>query len=366
MLEYFNAGGNLLAITSENSSPESLFEFFKELDIHISPKGYDVVDHFSYSEELSSSKHDVLELTDEALYGSSVIFTPSTLDDTKPLLYKGAGAYLGNSPNVIPILKTGETAYVYDTDDDANTLTTPWVTGSQSHLSAGFQGLNNARAAWIGGGDYVLSNEFFGNSSIFNGEFIEEVTKWVFQEKGVIRATFVDHHPADKNAPIHTSYTSGFSLYKINQNVTYKIGFQEWDGEEWVPFIANDIQLEFVMLDPYYRITLDESASSTSQFGAIYTTSFKIPDQHGIFTFKVDYKRPGLSYVETKNVVTVRHNANDEWPRSWEITNSWVYLASSAAVIGAWILFLPLYFFMENGAPFSIKANEILKKFENL
>lgn len=349
----------MLAFTSENSSSEALFEFFKELDINISPKNYKVVDHFGYSQEKASSKHNILELKDESLFGSLAIVGSS--NESKPLLYKGAGAYLGNSPQVLPILKTAETAYVYDTVDEANSLATPWVSGSQTYLAAGFQGLNNARAVWIGGGDSVLSNEYLQDPSIFNAEFIDEVTKWTFQEKSVIRATFVDHYPSD-NSTAHVSYTSGFSLYKINQDVTYSVGFQEWTGDAWVPYVADDIQTEFVMLDPYYRLNLGSPVSTNPDFGAVYTVSFKVPGQHGIFTFRTDYKRPGFSFVETKNVVTVRHNANDEWPRSWEITNSWIYLSSFVAVVGAWLVFVPLYLFMDNGAPFSKTAKKMLNK----
>lgn len=359
LLDYFNAGGNLLAFTSEKSSPDALFEFFKELDINIAPKNYEVVDHFGYSKEKSFSKHNILELKDKSLFGSAAVVELE--DEGTPLLYRGSGAYLGSSPHVLPILKTSETAYVYDTVDEANSLATPWVSGSQTYLAAGFQGLNNARAVWIGGGDSVLSNEYLEDSSLFNIDFIEEVSKWTFQEKSVIRATFVDHYPAD-HSPVHTSYTSGFSLYKINQDVTYSIGFQEWTGHSWVPYLADDIQTEFVMLDPYYRLNLGSPVSLSPEFGAIYNTSFKIPDQHGIFSFKTDYKRPGLSYVETKDVVTVRHNANDEWPRSWKITNSWIYLSSFVAVVGAWMVFVPLYLFMDNGAPFSETAKKLLNK----
>ncbi|GME78778.1 unnamed protein product [Ambrosiozyma monospora] len=62
-----------------------------------------------------------------------------------------------------------------------------------------------------------------------------------------------------------------------------------------------------------------------------------------MFTFKVDYKRPGWSYVDESAVVPVRHLANDEYPRSWEITNSWVYLASYGAVVLGWLAFVWFY-----------------------
>lgn len=359
LLEYFNAGGNILAITNESSSPESLFEFFKEFEINISPRGYRAIDHFEFSKTKSSARHDVLELSkSEEFVTKNVVSAPSA---DKPLLYTGGGAYLGNNPQIVPILRGSQTSYVYDNSDDSLTLTTPWASGSQSYFAAGFQGLNNARAVWVGG-DSILKNEYIDDESIYNAEFAEEVTKWVFQEKSVIKSSFVHHEPADNNTQSFSSYTSGFSLYKVNQEVRYTIGFQQWVGEEWVPFVTDDIQVEFVMLDPYYRLTLGEPIEVDSELGAIYSITFKIPDQYGIFTFKTNYQRPGLSNVENKNVVTVRHTANDEWPRSWEITNSWIYLSSFVIVVFAWGLFVIFYLYTDNGKPFSETAKKFVEK----
>ncbi|VVT46482.1 uncharacterized protein SAPINGB_P001235 [Magnusiomyces paraingens] len=357
LVQYYNAGGNILAFTSENSSPESLFEFFKELDINISPKDYKAVDHFSYSKSKSSYKHDTLELSAASDFvADRIVKAPAS----KPLIYRGSGAYLGNNPNTIPILRGSSTSYVYDSSDDSLALTSPWVSGTQSTFAAAFQGLNNARAVWIGSDETLLDNKYLQDKNLYNAEFIDEVSKWVFQEKSVIRNTFVAHEPADNNTAKATSYTSGFSLYKVNEDVRYTAGVQEWVNDKWVPYVADDIQVEFVMLDPYYRINLGKPTAETPEQGAIYTVTFKVPDQYGIFTFKLDYKRPGLSYLEKRNTVTVRHTANDEWPRSWEITNSWIYFFSFASVVGAWVIFVVFYFYTDNGAPFS----ETVKKFE--
>src|ERR1039457_405487 len=98
---------------------------------------------------------------------------------------------------------------------------------------------------------------------------------------------------------------------------TYNIELSEWSWDQWVPFFppAEDVvQVEFSMLSPFHRLPLE--VATTTKDSAIYTASFKLPDQHGIFNFKVNYKRPFLSNVEEKNTVSVRHFAHDEWPRS--------------------------------------------------
>lgn len=337
LLEFFTDGGNILALTSSESSPESLREFLNELDIAVSPRGYQAVDHFNFDKKHSDVKHDLLSLESAEFFANDKVISP------KKVLYRGGAAYLGNSnPQVVPILHGASTAYAYDSSDDALTLTTPWASGSQLYLVAGFQGLNNARVAWSGSAE-LFSNKLFEISD--NREVAADVSKWAFQEKGVIKVYDSNHWPFNETEEWST--TSSHALYHINQHVGYSIGVSEWNGEKWVPFITNDLQLEFVMLDPYYRLTFGEPHSNDET--AVYVVQFKVPDQHGIFTFKVDYQRPGLSFLSDHKTVTVRHNANDEWPRSWEITNSWVYLSSFLVVVFSWVIFVVFYLFTGKG-----------------
>ncbi len=46
-----------------------------------------------------------------------------------------------------------------------------------------------------------------------------------------------------------------------------------WDleGVKWVPYVADDIVMQFKMLDPYYRVTLKQKENT-----AIYETQIKV------------------------------------------------------------------------------------------
>lgn len=337
LLGFFNAGGNVLAVTSSDSSPESLREFLNELDIAVSPRSYRAVDHFNFHPS-ANLKHDIITVEDQELFSNDKVVSP------KKVLYRGGAAYLGNAnPQVVPILHGSKTAYAYDSTDDSLTLTAPWVSGTQTYLIAGFQGLNNARVAWAGSAD-LFSNSFFEISD--NRQVAEEISKWAFQEKGVLKVESAQHWPVNETEEWST--TSGHALYHVKEQIGYSIAISEWNGEAWVPYIADDIQLEFVMLDPYYRLTFDKPVELT-ETAAVYSVEFKVPDQHGIFTFKTDYERPGLSFLHDHKTVTVRHTANNEWPRSWEITNSWVYLSSFVVVVISWILFVIFYLYTSKG-----------------
>ncbi len=188
-----------------------------------------------------------------------------------------------------------------------------------------------------------------------NREFSIELSKWVFNEKSVIKSTLIEHSLSDSTNIVNSE------IYKVKDNLTYSIFISEWNGENWIPFEvpSNDkIQLEFTMLDPYHRLNL--SKGHTTGVSQEYKTSFIVPDQHGIFTFYTNYKRSGLSFIEEKRVVTIRHLANDEYTRSWDISNSWVYLTGSIVVIIGWFIFTILFLFTED-----TKVKQTTKKEES-
>jgi oligosaccharyltransferase complex subunit beta len=101
------------------------------------------------------------------------------------------------------------------------------------------------------------------------------------------------------------------------------------------------VQLEFSMLSPFHRLNL--VPSYTTAFSSIFSATFKLPDQHGIFNFLVEYRRPFLSNVEEKTTVTVRHFAHDEWPRSWVISAAWPWIGGVAVTVIGWVAFVAVW-----------------------
>lgn len=122
----------------------------------------------------------------------------------------------------------------------------------------------------------------------------------------------------------------------------------EWSHDQWIGFSvppSDDLQLEFSMLSPFHRLSLQpitKTANSTH-----FATSFRLPDQHGIFAFKVNYKRPFFTNIEEKRQVTVRHFAHDEWPRSWRISGAWPWVAGLWSVVGGFVMFVGIWLYCE-------------------
>ncbi|SCU91368.1 LAMI_0E05600g1_1 [Lachancea mirantina] len=314
LIRFSAAGGNVLAITSPQSSTEAVRTYLNELGIYPSPKGYQLSDHFQ------SRQDGTLQLDEKSIRSNEVISA-----DGNALLYNGSAALLKNSELLFPVLRAPKTSFTKSSRDEGE-----WTTGTQGFLAAGFQSLKNARAAWVG------SESFFSNAFYeVNAKAVMDITKWAFLEKGVIRSLGASHSHRDGS-------TYNEEPYKIKDDIIYTIGLSEWRDGSWKPFNSDDVQLEIKMIDPYYRVTLNPSnATEEVQF---YTSGeIKLPDHHGVFSFITDYKRNGYSFVFEKDVKAIRHLANDEYPRSWEISNSWVYLTSIFAVGLSWMLFVFFY-----------------------
>jgi len=148
------------------------------------------------------------------------------------------------------------------------------------------------------------------------------------KKKGVLRA---------KNAQTHRvgESVAPFS-YTIKDNVEYSIEIEEWNGKQWVPFTGNDVQLEYSMLDPYVRTTLKNDGKGK------FSTTFILPDVYGVFTFRVEYNRKGLSNLNSIIRTPVRPFKHNEYERF--INSAYPYYASAFSMMAG--LFVFSWFFL--------------------
>lgn len=113
------------------------------------------------------------------------------------------------------------------------------------------------------------------------------------------------------------------------------------------------------MLSPFQRLKLNYRKRQSTETEGVYQVTFKIPDQHGVFNFFVDYKRPFLTSIEEKTTVPVRHMAHDEFTRSFLISGAWPYHAGITCTIVGWLAFVGLWMFNK---PRQIKGVGMNKK----
>lgn len=325
LLSFFNDyNGNLMIITSPHiNNVGSLTSLLNEFGIFPSPKNQIVKDLFQDKETLLVPSSNLLNKYVYTVDNDTVYFN----------LGESSVARLDNREQLVPILKSSKTSFI-EASREKNFE--PWVTGSQGYLISGFQGVNNnARLVWLGS-----TNLIDDSTHNINKDLVENLINWNFNAKSVIRVLKSRHYHAN------TELTYDELNYKINDIIKYEIDITKWDGSQWVPFIAEDIQFELRQVDPYYRINLTrvlDAETNNNTFARYTTNDFKLPNRHGMFKFLTEYKRNGLSTIKDEDIKAIRHLANDEYPRSWEITNSWVYLAANIVVISSFITFIILF-----------------------
>ncbi|KAF0977151.1 hypothetical protein FDP41_003804 [Naegleria fowleri] len=348
ILNFIDRGHNVFIVAHTGGLSQTLRKVAADSGIELDDDGTNVIDHFNYDVKLDSDKHTTIVIGNEKQFPSK---KTNILGDAKfsqqPVLYRGLGMlFKPTNKLLVPILRGASTSYSYSTSDE-RVQSEPLVKGRDTILVGGNQARNGARLTIVGSMD-LLSNEFFdasvtqfsldGNHKTFahsgNELFAMELSKWAFQGRGLLRHTKVHHYLADD--PTKTQP----SAYRVGQELTYTVAIEEWNGKEWTPFIADDIQVEFVMLHPYQRQFLKYDPATQK-----YTSTFKAPDTYGVYKFVVDYRRQGYNQLIFSDQVTVRPMHINEFERF--VPAAYPYYTSVFVMMGAFFVFVILLTFTE-------------------
>eukprot|EP00826_Nyctotherus_ovalis_P062726 TRINITY_DN9125_c0_g2_i8.p2 TRINITY_DN9125_c0_g2~~TRINITY_DN9125_c0_g2_i8.p2 ORF type:complete len:302 (-),score=90.73 TRINITY_DN9125_c0_g2_i8:41-946(-) len=198
---------------------------------------------------------------------------PSLFNKTKGIVYQGVGLQLdAKNPFVFPILKSSESDYSVNAKGE--------IVNEAPVLVAGYQGLNNNRVT-ITGSTMMCSNVQItrtatepSHTSSPNYLFCEELVEWNFGESGILKADNILHKSKNEEMPTE---------YPIKTDIEYSIDLLQWDKKkgQWHSFNNADAQLEFVMIDPYYRIPLSQSKAGQPT----YRGALRTPDRLGAVSY---------------------------------------------------------------------------------
>lgn len=333
--EFIDNGGNVL-VAGSSTSGEAIRELASECGFEIDEENAAVIDHLNHDELLDTGDHTTIVASPKNLISSEIIVGSKNI---KPLLYRGTGILADReNPLVLPLLTADSTAYSYI--PDAPIKEYPHAVGKGTILIAALQARNNARVVFSGSlfffsDDAILSQvKKVGDNTVHdqsgNINVVNAISKWVFGESGQIRVASVKHFKeGEKKAP---------ASYTILEPVVYTIEIEQLINGQWKPFVANDVQLEFVRIDPFVRVTLKSIG------GGKYQAKFKIPDVYGVYQFKVDYDRVGMTHLYSTTQVSVRPLTHTQYERF--IPSAYPYYASSFSMMfGLFVFsFVFLYF----------------------
>nr|GMD00128.1 dolichyl-diphosphooligosaccharide--protein glycosyltransferase 48 kDa subunit [Ipomoea batatas] len=328
ILDFVDSGHDLI-LAADASASDLIREIVTEcgVDFDEDPAAL-VIDHMSYAVSDTEGDHTLIVATDfiqsEVILGSKAI--------EAPILFQGIGHSVNPANNlVLKVLSASSAAY--SANPKSKLSNPPALTGSAISLVSVIQARNNARIL-IAGSLSMFSNRFFRSGvqkagsptkhdKSGNEQFLTEISKWVFHERGHLKAMNVTHHKVGEvDEP---------SIYRITDDLEYSVEIYEWSGASWVPYVADDVQLQFYMMSPYVLKTL-----STNQQG-VYHTSFKVPDVYGVFQFKVEYQRLGYTSLSLSKQIPVRPFKHNEYERF--ITAAFPYYGASFSMMVGFFIF---------------------------
>ncbi|XP_019866968.2 dolichyl-diphosphooligosaccharide--protein glycosyltransferase 48 kDa subunit [Aethina tumida] len=304
--QFIDDGGNVL-LAGSSVTGDVLRELASECGFEVDEEGAFVIDHLIYDVS-DDGQHTKLALSAENLIDAPVIV--GAKKTIKPLLYQGTGILTDpENPLVLPLLSADSTSYSYNPDQPIKEY--PHAIGKDTVLIAGLQARNNARVVFSGSLAF-FSDEYFTSSvqrahgnlksaKSGNEEVATSISQWVFKEHGQLRVKSVNHHKEGEKFPPQD--------YTIMENVIYTIEVDILEKGEWKPFTVDDIQLEFVRIDPFVRTTLQRLPNGK------YQANFKIPDVYGVYQFKVDYDRVGYTRLFSTTQVSVRPLQHTQYER---------------------------------------------------
>lgn len=332
LIRFVDDGQNLLLVL-DNDASEPVKLLAHELGFVVQEQGSKLIDHFHYERSLDNGDHSII-------YSNDIIQNASVIVDhpANSILFKGVAHQLSfasisatSRSLYIPILSAEASAYSL-TEADA---TSTEVLAERPLLVSAYQTRTNTRVT-VCGSPALFSNAFFaasieidGKSAVSGNEaFVSQLGAWAFRDAGVLRAVNLTHHHP------HGTDMNPFS-YRVNDVTTFSVTIQEFDGNTrtWKPFVVDDMQLEFTLMDPYIRMHLPVADKSTGQ----YSVTFTVPDVYGIYKFVVDRARLGYSHLHVSHQVSVTPYRHDQFERFLFV--AYPYYTAVATLMGAFLIF---------------------------
>lgn len=334
ILDFVDSGHDLI-LAADASASDLIRNIATEFGVDFDDDQSNVlIDHTSYAVSWTEGDHTLIASDD--FIKSDVILGKTKIE--APVLFRGIAHSL-NAANSLVLKVLSASPSAYSSNPSSNQSQPPSLTGSAIALVSVVQARNNARILISGSLD-MFSNRLFsspvqkaGSTHKFaksgNKQFVTELSKWVFHERGHLKAVNIRHHKVGE--------TDEPAIYRIKDDLHFSVEIYEWSGNSWEPYVANDVQVQFYMMSPYVLKTLE-----TDQKG-LYSTSFKVPDVYGVFQFKVEYQKLGYTTLSLSKQIPVRPFKHNEYERF--ITTAFPYYGASFTTMAGFFIFCVIFLY---------------------
>lgn len=313
LLDFVDAGGNLM-ISSQGALGGMLSEVAVETGVRYPGKGK----RDSLIRDFSNTVNGLDDGSHTSIWAKLNVAKPVSQVEGV-VAYRGVSLQLGGENNLLKPMIVAQKEAVHPKAER--------LTKEEMVLVAGLQALNNARMVFAGSVD--LFTDTYLQASGNSQQAIVDVLLWLVGERGALRAREVRHNLQGR------AEEGSSKQYTINEAIHFEMKVEQWTGEVWVGYAAQDIQLSLEMIDPYVRVNLEPQGGSAG----VHSKDFTLPDVYGVFTFRVLYNRPGYSRIDVIDRVPIRPLRHNEYERF--IPAAYPYYASSfSMLVGTVIIFL--------------------------
>ncbi|CDW86938.1 dolichyl-diphosphooligosaccharide--protein glycosyltransferase 48 kda subunit-like [Stylonychia lemnae] len=339
LLDFVQANHNIM-IFGDADVKKPIRSLVNEFGMEFENVGYEVRDY----------EHSRIYTNENNLVVSKNLFTPFkkesngifTVPETS-IAFTGVGLNIDQANNfAFPILRAEKSTFSFNKENNEVSK----LSGEQLTLVAGYQTRKNHRVSVSGSLGLCSNNHMLltvgKNGSIqssANYVFCKELYQWTFQQRGVLKLSNLRHNKKDEKwEGVNPENYRVLDELEFNVDIHQKLP----DGT-YVPFVADDIQLEFIKLDPHYRIFLKQEDKTSPTYHA----ALKAPDALGVFKFKVTYWRYGYSFLDEETVVSVIQFRHDEYPRFLRVAYPYYY--NIFIMMGAGFLFIVFFLYSDVG-----------------
>jgi len=293
--QFLDEGGSILvAADREHRKPTE--QMAASMGIVLDKSGRSVVDFEKTCSELDTDGSSTW------IYAGGFVDSPRVVGESTngPIVFHGIGSAIDPENELVePVLWGSPSAFA----DPNSQGTTPLATGTNVVLAAVLQTREGGRAAYIGSID-ILSDKIFSDENFEETrKFVKAITSWTLGYRGILRVDATHHYRKSDGISSDT--------YRIKDVLDFSTQISEWDGAKgsWIPYEADDVQLEFTMLDPFQRSRLLDMGNGT------FRADVLVPERIGMYKFVIDYVRVGVSHIHFQEVVGIRPFNHNEYER---------------------------------------------------
>lgn len=310
LISFVDTGHNIFVIL-DNNITEPYHQLAYEYDIIINNNN--VVDTFNTVKSQYTNQDNIITVKPN---NNNII----QIDDNIPLVYSGithSQPYTINQ-QFIPILSVNSSSSIISDGINDNDL----LLNTEQYIVSGIQTESNGRITFVSNSN-LLSNYYYSLNSFTttnhqhyphnnNYLFSQQLISWSFGHSNILRGSNLQHKQLDFETsliPYKRNVITDFVSYRINDWIDISVQIDEKKNNYYVPYISNDVQLQLIMYDPYYRVFMNHTHSG------IYNAKIKLPHIFGVYKIVIDYHKQGYNHLFMNETISVRPYRHDEYER---------------------------------------------------